>query len=114
MTAWIFRSLAEDGHFECFDTAAGALRWSLDLSATPDGTSVVAGDVDGNGQEAFLVGLSDGRLVCIAEEGTEGSTLWQLQFAAAVANPVIADVDGDDVAQIVISTADGYVRILRD
>jgi hypothetical protein len=107
-------SLAEDGCFECFDTASGALRWSLPLTATPIHTSDVAGDVDGDGRDEFLLGLADGRLVCIREENGKGAILWETPFEAAVANPILADVDGDGLAEIVVATSDGCVRILKE
>lgn len=103
----------EDGYFDCIDSATGKSTWSLPLSARPNNSSVVAGDVDGDGKDEFLVGLPDGTLVCIGEEERQGKILWQVKFDSAVNNPTIADVDGDGVAEIILSTSDGYVRILR-
>jgi outer membrane protein assembly factor BamB len=99
--------LAEDGMFECIDTADGHVLWSLKIGE-PSDNSIAAGDLDGNGRDEFLVGMSDGRLLCIAK----GKILWQKRFNAGVANPIIADVDGDSLAEIVLSTSDGYLRIM--
>ena len=109
---WCAGSLAEDGNFECIDLSTGKIRWSLDLRAAPNATSVVAGDLDASGGDEFLLGLPDGRLVCLIETSGEGSILWQHSFDAAVTNPIIADIDQDGVGEIVVSTLDGYVRIL--
>src|SRR5262249_19742902 len=81
--------LAEDGLFECIDISSGNIRWSLDLRTSPNDTSVVAGDLDGNGKDEFLLGLPDGTLVCIAEEAAHGKILWRKQFDSSVANPII-------------------------
>ncbi len=106
--------LAEDGVFECIETASGAIRWSLDLKSLPSDTSVVAGDLDGNGKDEFLLGLPDGKLVCISEQAGKGQVLWRKEFDSGVANPIIADVDGDGLAEIIVSTFDGRVRILKE
>jgi len=75
-------------------------------------TSVVAGDVDGDGADEFLTGLPDGRLLCLKEVQAKGTILWEKQLEAAIANPILADIDGDGSAEILLSTADGFVRIL--
>jgi YVTN family beta-propeller protein len=103
----------EDGYFDCIDTVSGKVVWSLPLHVRPNNSSVVAGDINGDGKDEFLVGLPNGVLVCIGEEEGQGKVLWQVHFGSGVNNPVIADVDGDGMAEIILSTSDGYVRILR-
>ena len=100
--------LAEDGMFEYIDTANGDVIWSLKIGE-PSDNSIVAGDLDGDGRDEFLIGMSDGRLVCIAK----GKLLWQKRFNAGVANPIIADIDGGGFAEILLSTSDGLLRILK-
>jgi len=107
-------TLTEDGTFEVIDTVSGTLRWSVNLGVAPNSTSVVAGDVDGDGRDEFLLGFTDGRLVCVGEQDGAGQVQWQKPFDAAVANPIIVDVDGDGVAEIVVSTSDGFVRVLKE
>lgn len=105
-------ALAEDGAFDCIDAGSGKPLWSLKLGK-PNGTAVVAGDVDGNGRDEFLLGLHDGRLVCIGERDGRGSILWEKKLDAGAANPIIADLNGDAAAEIAVSTSDGYIRVLR-
>ncbi len=110
---WTFAALTEDGVFRCIDASTGKDRWQIPLDCAPSGESIVAGDLDGNGEDEFLIGLPDGRLLCIGERGGKGGVVWMLEFDAAVANPVIADIDGDDKSEIIVSTSDGFVRILK-
>ncbi|HET6456812.1 MAG TPA: VCBS repeat-containing protein, partial [Armatimonadota bacterium] len=90
----------------------GSVLWSLKIGE-PSDNSIVSGDLDGNGKDEFLVGMSDGRLVCIAQEEGKGKVLWQKRFNAGVTNPIIADIDSDGLAEIILSTSDGHIRILR-
>jgi hypothetical protein len=43
----------------------------------------------------------------------KGKVLWDLRLDAAPANPILADVDDDGAAELVLSTSDGCVRIFR-
>ena len=42
-----------------------------------------------------------------------GSVLWEVTFKVGVLDAIIADVDGDGLAEIVVETEDGYVRVLK-
>ncbi len=106
-------TMTETGTFECYDAETGENRWAVDLDVSASGESIIGADVDGDGEDEFLIGLSDGRLVCIGERDGEGCIEWTKQFDAMVANPIFADVDGDGEGEIVVSTSDGYVRVLR-
>lgn len=104
--------LAEDGVFECTDLITGKLIWTLQIRE-PSNTSVVAGDLNDDGKDEFLFGLDDGELFCVGESDGKGAVLWRLRLGAGVANPIIADLDGDNAAEVVVSTSDGYLRVLR-
>ena len=106
--------LAEEGAFDLLDTDNGTVRSSVALGEPANYTPVVSGDVDGDGRDEFLVGFPSGRLVCVAERDAKAQILWQTQLDASVASAIIADVDGDAVAEIIASTSDGYVRILKE
>jgi outer membrane protein assembly factor BamB len=111
---WLLGSVSRDGVLDATDVATGRLRWQMPIGPVDAARAVAAGDVDGDGRDEFLVGTSDGRLVCVAETAPgEGRILWEHDFGVSVANPVIADVDGDGSTEILVATADGFVRMLR-
>ena len=39
--------------------------------------------------------------------------LWEVRFAVGVTDVILADLDGDGLAEVIVETEDGYVRILR-
>jgi hypothetical protein len=106
-------SVTRGGAFVCTEITTGVTRWTLDLGTSPNATSVIAADVDGDGRDEFVVGLPDGRLLCIGE-GADGlgRITWSIAFEAAVSNPIVVDLDGDGIAELVVATADGQVRWL--
>jgi outer membrane protein assembly factor BamB len=109
----VIGAVTRSGAFACIETGTGRTRWTLDLGTAPNGTSVVAADIDGDGRDEFVVGLPDGRLLCIGERADgQGRIRWSVAFDAAVANPIVVDLDGDGIAELVIATADGQVRWL--
>ena len=106
-------AVTRGGAFVCTDIKTGRTRWELDLGTAPNGTSVVAADIDGDGRDEFIVGLPDGRLLCIGEgDDAQGLIEWSVAFDVAVANPIVVDLDGDGIAELVVATADGQVRWL--
>ena len=95
------------------DASGGGVRWETALT-DPDwhfGTnavsSVVAADIDGvNGLE-FLAGTESGRLFAV--QASTGAILWSLDLGEAIGDPIVADVDGDGISDILVPCADGYL-----
>jgi hypothetical protein len=106
-------ALTEAGVLQCVEAATGRVRWTLDLGSAADETYVVSGDLDGDGRDEFLAGLPDGRLVAAGEKRGRGVVEWELELDAAIGPLAVADADGDGRAEIVLSTADGAVRVLK-
>jgi len=113
---WDIGLIAAAGVFHCVDLATLQTRWKLDLGcAIRSSVTIVCGDVDGNGQDDFLVGLPNGDLVALAEnlQSHEGEVLWKARLDYGIGEAILADVDGDGSMEVIVSTHEGRVRVLR-
>ena len=62
--------------------------------------NVVSGDLTGDGHEVFLVGTPKGDLFAL-DENSPGHLLWKKTFDYGIREAIVADVDGDGLAEIV-------------
>ncbi len=110
---WSLGVLTTHGDFHCTDLAEGRDRWVRNLGGNATyPTRVVSGDVNGDNNEDFLVGLADGTLAALTEVAGKSKIVWSYHFDAVLRELIIADVDGDGWAEIVVETDDGKVRVL--
>ena len=111
---WDIGMVTQEGIFHCVDVNTCQTRWTLDLGAKATSPiNVVSGDLDGDGRDNFLVGLPNGELVALDEQDGAGVILWKVGLDAGVRDVILADVDGDGMLEIIVSTEDGRVRILK-
>lgn len=66
-------------------------------------SSVVSGDVDGDGEDDFLVGDAGGWLYAI--QASDGSLTWSLPLQARAFFPALTDLDEDGDLEILVSTS---------
>jgi hypothetical protein len=110
---WDLGMLTHAGTLHCTDLQTGRSRWTVDLEVpSTQPTRTVSGDLEGDGRDEFLVGLVSGDLVAVREEDGRGTVLWRTALDGAIRDTVVADVDGDGRAEIIVETDDGLVRIL--
>jgi outer membrane protein assembly factor BamB len=100
-----------DGWLEAITAATGALRWSYPLEMEVEHVSVTTGDVDGDGRDELIVGLPDGRLLVLAEDGASPSLRWSIELDAGITDAWLTRV-GERGAGMVVCTTDGDVRML--
>jgi hypothetical protein len=96
-----------NGTFHIFDGATGNLEWNFQVGATP--SDAVSCDIDSDGLGEFLFGTSDGRLISLGAEGVE----WAMVFEEMTGVPIIADLDGDTKADILVPVMDGRLYALH-
>ena len=99
----------------CYDTATGNVLWRMPMPAKGRVTDTPAsGDVDSDGRDEalFVIGKT---LHCLGtdKEGKQGVVKWKLDLPVAVGAPVIADADGDGLAEILVTGADGFVYCVK-
>lgn len=113
--AWTL-GLIREGVFHCIDIESLESRWTIALGERLLAwTPIVAGDVDGDGRDEFLLGTATGMLYALREDPAtgKGAILWQTRLDAGITDLIMADVNGDGQAEIVLSTDDGFVRVLQ-
>ena len=73
-----------------------------------------SGDIDGDGRDEalFTVGQT---LYCYGTDssGKTGVEKWRIDLPARMGPPVITDVDGDGLAEILVQGADGVLYAIK-
>jgi len=92
------------------DPRDGKVLWSL-AAPSPTGPRVTAANIDGQGGDEILYPAGS-TLLAITGDRRSGRMLWSWQGPAALSLPVVADVDGDGLAEIVLQDAAGTVHCL--
>jgi outer membrane protein assembly factor BamB len=92
------------------DAANGRVLWSLQ-APSPTCPRVAAADLDNRKGDELLY-VASNRLIVITGDRTTGRVLWEWEGPGQLSMPVIADVDEDGLAEVVLVSADGQVLCL--
>ncbi|MFH1634576.1 MAG: FG-GAP-like repeat-containing protein [Chloroflexota bacterium] len=68
--------------------------------------------MDGDGRDEFLFGGQDGNLYVYRDAGDHPEEVWRKGFDGPVGTPLLADINGDDKSEIIVSVGDGNVVVL--
>lgn len=98
-----------DGYMRIFDDGGRLLR---ERALTSEAAWPAVGIVSREGRQTMiLLGTPDGKL--IAESLDPETPGWSVNFDGEVASPIVADLDRDGEAEIVVCAGDGYLHVLR-
>jgi len=83
-----------------------------------EGLSAIPADVDGNGVEELVVAADTGLVYLVPRAGSPDwagavSRIARVDGALWAGSPVLADVDGDGISEIFITSKDGTLHALR-
>jgi len=94
--------------FRCLEAATGRTLWTVP-SPGSGASNCVAADLNGDGLEEFLY-ANGSRLLAVAQRpGVASPILWQIDLPAPIRNVLVADVEGDDRAEILAGGEDGVL-----
>jgi hypothetical protein len=96
------------GDFVCYSILDGKEKWRMPLGAIA--SDMVSCDIDGDGFNEYIFGVSDGRLIAL---GDKGKIKWQMDFGTSTGNPVIFDFDGDGKPEIFVVSGDSHLHWIK-
>ena|GEM_PF-6684679 len=102
-----------DGVVDGVDVATGVVRWTLAVTDVLEHAAVAVGDIDGDGMDECILGLPEGRLLCLGQLDGPVRTRWSVDVGAGVTAIALADIDGDGMVEVILGTSDGRVRLFR-
>ena len=71
-----------------------------------------SGDIDSDGRDEFIYPLGPNEIIAVDHDAPD-HILWRAHVASQPGTPVLADIDGDGLAEIVVCTVDGYLNVLK-
>jgi hypothetical protein len=98
-----------------YNTATGDINWRMTVPEQGIFAGTASADIDSDGHDEALLVIGNS-IYCIGSsiDGKKGIMEWQLSLPSAAGPPSIADINGDGLAEIILSGSDGYVYCLID
>ena len=96
-----FALSSNHGVLYCVDGRDGREIWTFKIPRKVSLSHPAAADLDGDGRVEFVFGTNTGRLIIV--NGEDGSPAATVDFQHPVGIPVIADANGDGLAEVLVT-----------
>lgn len=98
-----------NGTFTCYDAKNGNIEWTYDLGTTA--SDIICMDADGDERLEFIFGGLDGYLYIMNGESDASNRIEaQFNLNAQVGSPIVADLEGDGVPELLVTSYDGKLH----
>jgi len=104
-----------DGRIVCYDGKTGDIKWQVEglkSHGSMSGGHFTSGDIDSDGRDEFLYPLGSNEIIAL-DNDVPDHILWRARLDAEPGTPILADIDGDGLAEIIVCASDGYLNILK-
>jgi outer membrane protein assembly factor BamB len=104
-----------DGRIACYDGKTGEMKWQvagLQSHGSMSGGHFASGDIDSDGRDEFLYPLGSNEIIAL-DHDAPNHILWRAHLSAEPDTPILADIDGDGFAELIVCTTDGYLNVLK-
>lgn len=101
-----------DGHIACYDGKTGEVQWQIEGLTHGGGGHFTSADIDSDGHYEFLYSLGTNEVIALDNDAPD-HILWRAKLPSMPDTPIIADIDNDGFAEIVVCTSDGYLNVLK-
>ncbi|MGQ9608032.1 MAG: FG-GAP repeat domain-containing protein [bacterium] len=86
--------------------------WQIENLENSSSGHFTSCDINSDGKDEFLFSLVSNEIIALFHDVT-GHILWRKRLGAIPDTPVLADIDGDGLAEIIVCTSDGYINVLK-
>lgn len=101
-----------DGRIVCYHGKSGDILWQIENLGNSSGGHFTSGDINSDGKDEFLFSLASNEIIALSHDVT-GHILWRKRLGATPDTPILADIDGDGLTEIIVCTSDGYINVLK-
>lgn len=107
----VFTTYTNDGKVHCLNAENGSVKWTFDIGGCGDVAPLIY-DVNNDGQlEVIVNGSCNPTMFCI--KGDTGDLIWSQPSGGGDSPPTVADMDQDNLPEILFGNFQGQIRILN-
>ena len=98
--------------FRCVDLMTGEIKWTV-TNLDHQVSNCVTTDINGDGIEEFVYGNGKQLRAVAKRPDRESPIIWHIDLPSTVDRLVVADIDGDSLAEILVGSSDGKIYCIK-